>query len=499
MYKLLLCWRYLRTRYLALVCIVSVMLGVATLIVVNSVMGGFSSKLKERVHNLLSDVVVETPDLSGFPDPQGKMALIRNDPICGPKIDCMSGTLEGYAMMQFPNNPMYSRPVRLIGIDPEERSKLGGFKEFLENPRNRDQPGLAFELDEEGRQRFNENQQNDWIWEIERNRGPDADPRVQLPPPGNDEIPPLPPGLPIPIPEPGPVKPAPALPSRPVHVTYGVVLGHAIAYYRIPATATKKAEERCEIHCGDELIFTTVSGAKMRPVADRFVVTDYCKTGMSEYDSSYVYVPIQHLQRLRSMENHVTSIQIKLKDYNDAKDVVERLRVLFEPMGLRVNSWEEKQGAILAAISIEQGILNVLLFLIIAVAGFGILAIFSMIVVEKTRDIGILKALGASNGGIMKIFLGYGLLLGMVGAGCGTALGLAIAHNINGIESLLAKITGTEIFDRSIYYFDSIPVDIQSSSITAVNIGAIAIAVLFSILPALRAAVLHPVRALRFE
>ena len=80
MYKLLLCWRYLRTRYLAMVCIVSVMLGVATLIVVNSVMGGFSTKLRERLHMLLSDVVIESWDWTGFHDPEGKMALIRSDP-----------------------------------------------------------------------------------------------------------------------------------------------------------------------------------------------------------------------------------------------------------------------------------------------------------------------------------------------------------------------------------------------------------------------------------
>src|SRR4051794_25775442 len=79
-YKLLLCWRYLRTRYLALVCIVSVMLGVATLIVVNSVMGGFSTKLRQRLHGLLSDVVLEAIDYNGFADPEGKMALIRSDP-----------------------------------------------------------------------------------------------------------------------------------------------------------------------------------------------------------------------------------------------------------------------------------------------------------------------------------------------------------------------------------------------------------------------------------
>src|SRR5436305_14802454 len=80
LYKLLLCWRYLLTRYLALVCIISVMLGVATLIVVNSVMAGFSTKLRDRLHGLISDVVLEAWDYDGFADPAGKMAAIRNDP-----------------------------------------------------------------------------------------------------------------------------------------------------------------------------------------------------------------------------------------------------------------------------------------------------------------------------------------------------------------------------------------------------------------------------------
>ena len=90
MYKLLLCWRYLKTRYLALACIISVMLGVATLIVVNSVMSGFSTKLRDRLHGLLSDIVMEAHGMEGFADPQGKMARIREHPFLGPRIEAMA-------------------------------------------------------------------------------------------------------------------------------------------------------------------------------------------------------------------------------------------------------------------------------------------------------------------------------------------------------------------------------------------------------------------------
>ena len=180
---------------------------------------------------------------------------------------------------------------------------------------------------------------------------------------------------------------------------------------------------------------------------DNFVVVDYFKSEMSEYDSNYVFVPLDYLQHLRTMEDRVTSIQIKLKDYDDAKrSGQEALKALFPRTACIVSTWEDKQGPLLAAIAIEKGILNVLLFLIIAVAGFGILAIFSMIVAEKTRDIGILKALGASNGGVMKIFLGYGLLLGVVGAGSGHGAGLALTMQHQRGRAVLDRITGHEIF-----------------------------------------------------
>src|SRR5262249_3211722 len=155
--------------------------------------------------------------------------------------------------------------------------------------------------------------------------------------------------------------------------------------------------------------------------------------------------------------------------YRYAEAVVKALQEMFgEASAIQVTTWKEKQGALLAAISIEKGLLNVLLFLIIAVAGFGILAIFSMIVTEKTRDIGILKALGASNGGVMMIFLGYGLLLGIVGAGVGTGLGMTLTIYLNDIELWLTKVTGHELFDRTVYYFDRIPTDIQPWSVALI-------------------------------
>jgi lipoprotein-releasing system permease protein len=166
---------------------------------------------------------------------------------------------------------------------------------------------------------------------------------------------------------------------------------------------------------------------------------------------------------------------------------------------ISVNSWKDTQGPLLAAVAMETTILNILLFMIIAVAGFGILATFFMIVVEKTRDIGVLKALGAPGRGIATIFLGYGVLLGTVGAGAGVVAGLIFVWKINEIARVVEFISGREVFDPTVYYFDKIPTIIHPSMLVWVSIGSVLIAVLASVLPSIRAARMHPVEALRYE
>ena len=157
------------------------------------------------------------------------------------------------------------------------------------------------------------------------------------------------------------------------------------------------------------------------------------------------------------------------------------------------------KAPLLDAVHLETLMLNVLLFLIIAVAGFGILAIFYMIVVEKTRDIGILKSLGASGTGVMGIFLGYGLSLGLVGSGVGTVLRAAVRPQHQRHRQRAGWLTGKPVFDPSIYYFYKIPADRRARDGAWIVLGALCIAVAASILPAHRAARLHPVEALRYE
>ena len=281
-----------------------------------------------------------------------------------------------------------------------------------------------------------------------------------------------------------------------------IFLGEGLVSFQAQNPETGKLQKVMMVEPGDDVIVSTVTaGRPPEPVRISATVVDSFRSGMNEYDTSIVLMNINELQKSRGMhlDNSITSIHIKLKSYDDAEKAIAALERAFPPGQVTIRTWEEKQGLLLSAVEVETAILNVLLFLIITVAGFGILAIFYMIVVEKTRDIGILKSLGASSNGVMSIFLSYGLGLGIVGSTAGVVIGLLFVRYINQIEDFLSWITGRKVFDEKIYYFFEIPTSVSPLMVCSVAIGAISIAVLASILPARRASRLHPVRALRFE
>jgi lipoprotein-releasing system permease protein len=501
MYKLLLCWRYLRTRYIALASIISVTLGVATMIVVNSVMTGFTREMQGRIHGILSDVVFESRSMEGFHDPERHLRKIRE--VAGEYIVGMSPTVVVPAMLVLDVNGQFvTRPVSFIGVDESTHDQVSDFSRYLQHPGNRER--LSFELREDGYDTLDHQAGAEAIrrermdyagWNYRRIKARHRAEREALEPPPEAEL----------DAADNPFAAAEAEagedfdPATEQHT--GLVLGFAIAGYRL-----HDGSDRFLVLPGDDVKITLPSaGTPPKAVSGDFTIVDFYESKMSEYDANFVFVPIRKLQEMRGMIDpstgiaNVTSIQIKLHDDADGKKVRDLLRASFPPEIYSVQTWRDKQGPLLAAAQLETNILNVLLFLIIAVAGFGILAIFYMIVVEKTRDIGILKSLGAPSRGILGIFLGYGLSLGIVGSGVGMVLGLLFVAYINDIADVLGWVTGQEVFDPTIYYFQEIPTVVEPFTVTWIVVGAMLIAVLASILPARRAARLHPVEALRYE
>jgi lipoprotein-releasing system permease protein len=508
MYKLLLCWRYLRTRYIALASIISVMLGVATMIVVNAVMQGFTHEMQERIHGILSDIVFESHGIDGFPDAEMRMAEIRA--VAGQYIAGMSPTVHVPAMLGYTVGSQYvPRQITVIGVDEATYATVSDFGQFLQHPENRKQ--LDFQLKNDGYDTI-DHQASDRAKVL---------PRLQMEGAGwrhRKELASFSPV--VTVPEDSLTNPftnaggvaatndaagnnqeqgASFDPTKDQHT--GAVLGIGLCSYR----TLDGADGFLALPGDDVEISYPTAGRPPKVLTSKFTIVDFYESKMSEYDSSFVFVPIRKLQEIRGMFDPSTkvyfcnAIQIRLKEGVELNKVRDLLRENFDPRVYKISTWRDKEGALLAAVQMETAVLNVLLFLIIAVAGFGILAIFFMIVFEKTRDIGIMKSLGATGWGILGIFLSYGFLLGIVGAGVGLGLGLLFVRYINEIADLLGRVTGRPVFDPSIYYFQKIPAIVEVWTVAFIVVGALAIAIVASILPALRAALLHPVQALRYE
>ena len=307
----------------------------------------------------------------------------------------------------------------------------------------------------------------------------------------------------------------------------GIVLGIEVNPYN--QRDSKGNTELSTSSLNAELTLTvlpvTRRGTLMEPAVRRMVVANEFKSGLYDVDANRVYVPFEVLQTMLKMDSAQMAdpeTGLPTGDMTAArageimlrgKPTVE-LHQLHEVVSSAVNdfvtthpttgplwvqTWQQRHATLLGAVEKEKFLLTILFGIISVVAVAMIGVIFYMIVLEKTRDIGILRAIGASSDGVMSIFLGYGLAIGCVGAFSGLAAAAAVVYHINEIQEFLTRHFHFTMWDPSVYYFDKVPSQLNPTEVTVIVIAAILSSVLGSVLPAYLAGRVDPVESLRYE
>ena len=236
------------------------------------------------------------------------------------------------------------------------------------------------------------------------------------------------------------------------------------------------------------------------PRAKTFTVTALFNVGMYEYDSSFVYIPIQTAQRLFDTGDGVSSIELLLADPNaldDAKDAVRA--ALPSDQAFRVYDWRSSNASFVQALQVERNVMFLILSMIIMVAAFNIISSMIMLVQDKGRDIAILRAMGATRGMIMRIFFLNGASIGVSGTIAGFVLGLLFAKNIDTVKGWLEALTGGELFAAEIYFLSKLPAKVDSFEVVLVVCMGIGLSILATLYPSWRAGRLQPAEALRYE
>jgi lipoprotein-releasing system permease protein len=264
----------------------------------------------------------------------------------------------------------------------------------------------------------------------------------------------------------------------------GVVLGKLLA-------------ARFNKYPGDTVILYTAGSRKMNPItggfvpqAEKFEVTGTVSTGMYEYDNSYVFVALDKAQRLAALGDGVTGIEVKTTDRWQAASVASRLvGVLGWPY--RTVDWEEQNHSLFQALKLEKLGMGVILLLIVLVAAFNIVSTLTMVVADKTKEIGILKAMGMPAKSIRRIFFAQGLVIGVVGTAFGLVLGFAAAAALDKYQFIK--------LDPTVYFIDHLPVSTQPTDVMWIILASIAIAAIATVYPSVQASRLYPIEAIRHE
>jgi lipoprotein-releasing system permease protein len=234
------------------------------------------------------------------------------------------------------------------------------------------------------------------------------------------------------------------------------------------------------------------------PRVKTYTIAGTFRIGMSTYDSSFVFMPLPEAQLYFNMGNTVSGLEVMLDDPDKANDTIRPIQSVAGPYS-RILTWQDMDSSLFGAVQVEKNVMFLILSLIILVAALNIISGLVMLVKDKSGDIAILRTMGATRGAVMRVFFIAGASIGITGTLLGFAVGVVFCANIEAIRQFLSRLTGTDLFNPTIYFLSRMPAEMDTGEVVAVVAMALALSFLATLYPSWRAARLDPVEALRYE
>lgn len=253
---------------------------------------------------------------------------------------------------------------------------------------------------------------------------------------------------------------------------------------------------------GDKLVLILPQGAitpfGIMPKMVEFNVAGIFETGMFDYDATLAYANLGDVQKLLGVGDKVTGIEISVKDIFKSDLVSQEIQ---GRLGLpfKIRDWKEMNRNLFSALRLEKTALFIILLLIVLVAAFNIITTLVMLVMEKNKDIAILKSMGATYKSISLIFKLQGIIIGLVGTSIGGLLGVVISLNLHRIVSFAEKVFGVQLLARDVYFMDRFPSSVDPIDVILVCTFSFLICYLATLYPAKEAAKMEPAEVLRYE
>ncbi len=244
---------------------------------------------------------------------------------------------------------------------------------------------------------------------------------------------------------------------------------------------------------GAATAFGTIPRVRAYRVAAVFQV------GMNEYDTSFVFLPLEAAQIFFQQPGGASHIEVMVSDPQEVRAISGAITAALSGTPVRVVDWQQSNNSFFAAVQVERNVMFLILTLIILVAAFNVVSSLIMMVKDKTRDIAVLRTIGAGRGAIMRIFLMCGASVGVTGTIAGVLLGVLFCLNIETLQGWVEAATGASVFNPEVYYLTHLPAKLNWHEVAQVILMALGLSLLATLYPSWRAARTDPVEALRHE